>query len=239
MRLIKFLTEDFSHMKETIKKDCSKFLRLKHLLYRGEDERLFSSDFEKIKTRKIRTDKTIFYNEINRWFEKNGFSSRLRNVLFCSGTPNRLDMFGVPRLVFPIGDFNFTYVKAKDMNMDDKSTGWKPEFLSWAIRDELYKLQDDWVKFKELKDENKIVSLDKLHKSSKEKIRITLANGLDRGDFPKMTIDDYLKIEPNIKSYFVYNKNIEEAVKNEWEIWLNCDVYYSVDIKFQKENFWN
>lgn len=229
MRLLKFLQEaTFTNieLKHLLNNECSNFLRILpkgKCLWRGEDRSLLNGNCTKIFTRSSR-DKTTCYNLINDWLVKNGYCSRTKDVMFCTSNFNWAGVFGERRVVFPAGNIKFTYVKSEDFNKNNQ--GYFPELLNWCVRDEIYKLADtDW-RFTDT--DGNVVPLDELQKPSKLKILVPFHNGMVRKI--SRTVEEYFNAEKKVKSYFVNNTNLEEAIKSKYEIWFNCSYYYSVEL---------
>lgn len=233
MRLLNFLSDSVLQDNEILnilKNDCSKFLKelpKGRLLYREESSSLISGNFTKITTRDSRGNRTDCYKLINDWLIKNGFCSRISNVMFCTAS-NHSNIFGDQIVtVFPIGDYKYTFVKSVDFNMNNKSNGYFTEILNWCVRDEIYKLSNTSWQFLSQNEKEKI-PLDKLKKPSKLKIYIPFHNGLIRKSSLKTTAE-YFQLENKAKDYFVQNKNLSEAINNKYEIWFNCKAYYAVE----------
>jgi len=176
------------------------------------------------------------FNFINEWLIKRGHCDRSESM-FCTSNRNWAWAFGSVMTVFPIGDFKFTYIKAQDFNNPDKNTDWNPEYLMWAIKDKIYSLDDDSLKFKKGKNGTEIIPLERLGKNKSMKIDVPCFGGFSRLLKP-FTGEQYVKSEQIIDDFFVSNKNLDVAIKNKWELWFECKSYYVVnpEIFFNDKN---
>jgi hypothetical protein len=59
----------------------------------------------------------------NEWLEQEGHIRR-DSAVIASSKPGPSTMFGMNNYIFPIGKFNYTWVRAKDVNINDGKTGW-------------------------------------------------------------------------------------------------------------------
>jgi len=110
---------------KTLHSKCKYYLSLikgNNPLYRGMDE-----DSEGIK--KVRQDRKSLgmfqwtADKLNEWLKKHGHVPRDKSVFLTSDYHNAVD-FGSPYMIFPIGKFNYTWIEAKDINIDDPRTKW-------------------------------------------------------------------------------------------------------------------
>lgn len=108
-----------------IQKDCKYYLNItqgKYIFNRGM---LYVDGLGKKKVRQDRKPRGMqsgVFEKFNKWLEKNGHVRRDKSVIARKDN-NKRNMFGDNYYIFPIGKFNYTWVKAKDINMVDK-TGW-------------------------------------------------------------------------------------------------------------------
>lgn len=154
MRLQKYITEnaDPEEVADIIKNECKYYLFLlknKQPFLRGLGGSFF--DFKRKKTRTNRTPKGTpekLYPLINDWLEKNGHVRRDNAVMGNSLVGNILGNFAHTlrnvHFMFPRGKFNYTWIRAKDFNIEDKKTGWYPESL-YPTLDPDRKIAGEWV----------------------------------------------------------------------------------------------
>lgn len=137
-RLIKYINEELEDIiqmspKEQsalIKKDCKYYLNLTKNtgpFNRAIHEKSLQREIIK---KKVRTDRTSLgmnqgvFDKFNKWLQKNGHVRRDKAVSASSSGPS-LQKFGNIGYFFPIGKFNYTWVKTKDINIDDIKNGWR------------------------------------------------------------------------------------------------------------------
>lgn len=127
----KEITEDPVTAARLLKRDCKKYFKLL-----GDDYPLKRYMFGEtllmgMAKKRVRQDRiamrSSFWNMrfINEWLAKKGHVSRDKAVI---ATRSYRSGFGEPHYIFPIGKFNYTWVKSKDWNFDDVS-GWKGVIL--------------------------------------------------------------------------------------------------------------
>ena len=136
MRLLNYLNEmkfirlpDEDQIK-LIKKDCKKYIRLTKKtgpFYRGLDEK---PDRDEILIKDVRQDrqplgtKPEAYIKLNNWLEKNGHTRRDKSVCVSTSKIRIQNFFGKAFKFFPIGNFDYTWIRSIDINMDDFTTDW-------------------------------------------------------------------------------------------------------------------
>ena len=195
MRLYNFLNEkdvidlnnQLQEFNDNIHKYCKPYLNM----IKGKEEPLMrgmtikGDNFIDVKkVRKNRKAQGMLDNEVevlNKWLEENGHNKRNVSVM-CKNPkdPSKLELFGDNVCyIFPIGKMSYTYIRADDINIDDRRLGWKPE----AIKDHLI--------------------------DGEENLR-------------------YLSL--GFEEYFVTDRSIDDAYYNNYEIWINCDKYFYVDL---------
>ena len=138
MRLIHYINEGLGEIIELspkeqtilIKKDCKHYLNLTKStgpFNRAVGEIITTTEIIK---KKVRLDRTSLgmnqgvFDKFNKWLQKNGHIRRDKAVSASSSGPS-LQKFGNVGYFFPIGKFNYTWVKTKDINMDDIKGGWR------------------------------------------------------------------------------------------------------------------
>jgi hypothetical protein len=85
------------------------------------------------------------FDELNKWLEENGHLRRDNTVIATS--KEDIGLFGRPCWFFPVGKFNYTFVKSKDINYSDA-------YASNACRD----IIKNWPVYPLTKEENKILN---------------------------------------------------------------------------------
>ena len=137
MRFKNYINENIDHFlndmpiktQELLKKNCKKYLKLMKNtgpFYRGMFRNLKQGQ---IITRQVRKDRLPMgmteklFKRFNIWLSKNGHMRRDKSVCVISDESAAKE-FGIPSYFFPIGNFSYTWIKAKDVNLDDYSTNW-------------------------------------------------------------------------------------------------------------------
>jgi len=136
-RLIKYINEaaDFLQLspKEQsalIKKDCKYYLNLTKNtgpFNRAVGEKGQPDEIIKKKTRTDRQPigmRFEIFDKFNNWLSKNDHVKRNKSVS-ASSSSSSLRKFGHVYYFFPIGKFNYTWVKTNDINLDNLKTGWR------------------------------------------------------------------------------------------------------------------
>ncbi len=185
-KFINYLNEQeklsLSVINKSIHKDCKYYLSLvgNDLFTRGMK---IKNSIGKKRVRQDRTpsgmDRFTFW-ELNKWLEKNGHLKR-DNVLIANSITQPNTWFGANHYIFPIDKFSYTFIKVRDINTEDKRTGWS---------------------------------------------RFTVENYLSNPD----VFDKESTLSSPFHTYFVTNKNIKIAHKNQYEIWFDCKEYYYASI---------
>jgi len=206
---------DNYELTKMIHKDCKPYLSLlgnKKPLYRGMREDIDTG------VKVVRQDRNSLgmlqsqADQLNKWLKKNGHVPRNKAV-FVTSNKEDVDLFGNPFYFFPIGKFNYTFVKSKDANMEDVRTGWSDDLLEimfpTSVGQHFFNIPD-FIKYN--------------YKPSDDCYDLG-ADVIRKGDLKgKMSC-----IENAIKNYFVTNKNFNEAYKKGYEIWFDCKKYYFVN----------
>ena len=236
---------------DTIIRDCGSYLKSadfnsKMLLYRGirDGETLSNTQayitkpekpsIHKITMRKGRIPKGTnpeLFPLINKWLLSNDFISR-DDATFATTNIKHAQNFGAPHIMVPIGNYKFTYVKAKDFNFPASTDTWNPCVLVWHLRDKILKISPDTIKFLNLPDDISISNTTKLFKwleaNPKTEISVTdLARGYETKVETKQ-YKEWISLEKKLKSY-LSNKDLASAITNSWELWFNCKEYYLID----------
>lgn len=160
MKLVKYLLEEKAVMvisgdendpdqpKEIatlLKRDCSYYMGVhrdfkKMPLYKGlvvgSASGFDIGDVGIKNTRVNRTPKGMDmerFKAFNKWLELKGHVKRDNSISLTSVMKNTF-MFGTPYMVFPIGRFDYTWVKSRDVNLNDQSTKWDIDDLYIMLR---------------------------------------------------------------------------------------------------------
>ncbi len=133
MRLKSYMNETvlfedhINNIKELIQKDCKSYLSVtrngKYKFYRGMDLKHYDhrrSAGEKF-VRQDREPRGMNSNEaenLNKWLEENGHIRRDKAVFATSSIKHTKNFrnFGEPYVIYPIGNFDYTYIKHIDIN---------------------------------------------------------------------------------------------------------------------------
>ena len=126
--------DDLISAVKLINDNCAYYLTLlkaRTPLYRGmEKAKIDDLQVGKKKVRQNRkplaTGKKVFV-KFNKWLRENKHVRRDKAVIATSDK-GHVGLFGNPYFIFPIGKFDYTWIKAKDVNVSDK-TGWKDMYV--------------------------------------------------------------------------------------------------------------
>jgi len=135
-------------IQKVLKRDCKKYIQLlkQHDLrpfYRGIYEHIEKGEMEKKNVRKDRLPMGTPEHDfklLNKWLAKNGHVRRDKSVSVSSSLW-AAEEFGNGYLFFPIGKFNYTWIKAKDLNLDDIRTGWNQANVTYFFDAGEYELE--------------------------------------------------------------------------------------------------
>jgi hypothetical protein len=115
------LTNQANYLIEYILKHCKSYITKnprhdKFQLLRGFNGLDFEEDkFEVLKThmkRKPLNTPEKLHNTMIQAFIKAGFKAHRGNSLFCSGSMKQIKQYGEPCVIYPMGDFNFTWSRS-------------------------------------------------------------------------------------------------------------------------------
>lgn len=116
---------------EMIFNNCKFYLNLVKKI--GPFNRAFNKKIEKDEILKIKTRNrnSLFminntFDNFNNWLDKNGHVKRDLSVSFSTRSAT-LRNFGHVYYFFPIGKFNYTWVKTLDINMPDLKSNWRSD----------------------------------------------------------------------------------------------------------------
>ncbi len=129
MKLYQFLNEqnNVDEYNQLIQKDCKYYLSLisnKMIFTRGLGFDIFPFTKKKVRQdRRNKNKKFEHYDELNQWLKENGHVQRNQAVMASSiEDKSMIYIFGCNHFIFPIGRFNYSYIKARDFNLDDPRT---------------------------------------------------------------------------------------------------------------------
>lgn len=227
------LFDDIDEFNNTIKKDCKKYFKLlgnKDPLYRGMD----TDKYGLIGRRDVRQNRKslgmpdyVAFN-LNKWLKKHGHVPRDRSV-FATSNRNHIDTFGYPYFIFPAGNFNYTFVLSKDINIRDNRTMWELWILEFMFSEyDLWESNYDTIK--------RFISYNTKDKECKK-----LCNKFDsipqftqQKEFFSDNIDKFKDcVKKVIKNYFYTNEKFDLAYKRGYEIWFDCKYFYYVNLSHQ------
>ena len=123
MPLVEETTVEGDALGDFILKHCQPFLKLKPdplkdpKLFRGmESGYMYPTVVDVRQDRKPRDMSVEIHNGIDTELKKRGFVARRGNSIFCTGSFNSSLMYGKPYLVFPVGEFSYTWSRVvKDL----------------------------------------------------------------------------------------------------------------------------
>ena len=146
MRYMEFLNESYTSISDRnelnslIQKNCRYYLKLinnKNPLYRG-----MSIDLE-LGIKDVRQDRESLgmmqhvADNFNKWLVKQGHLDRSKSVMATSNGYHTTG-FGNQFFIFPIGKFDYTWIKSGDVNLTNSETKWDYNVLN-------YKFNDKWT----------------------------------------------------------------------------------------------
>ncbi len=152
----------------------------------------------------------------NNWLGSNGHNQRDKSISIISHAP---DVFGRVFYVFPIGKFNYTFIKqCNDINIANGI--WSPIILEIAFD----------------KPDTDLLSFIKDYIDDKR-------TNFDGMNFDTKRANEIMKWQPEdainyLKKNTVTNKNIKMAYDDKLEIWINPKKYYLVE-KYLIDSFKN
>ena len=156
MRLLHYINESViqeidsvDDFNELMHKNCKPYLKLiqgkDHPLYRG-----MSSYHGWMGEKKVRQDRipkgmgSYQAALLNTWLKSKGHVRRDKAVMASSSSHVRIH--GDRYFIFPIGKFDYTWIRANDINIDDPLTGW----YQGAVQDAIEYGFDDMKDYKRL-----------------------------------------------------------------------------------------
>lgn len=196
--IISPIPEDFYR---DIKKDCKEYLNLVNRynakFYRGMCD---THDFGRKSIRKDRLPHGMSKEKsenLNKFLISNGHADRSKSLLATSNKKYSMN-FGRPFIIYPVGEFKYTWINKKDINIHE----------DW---DDLEIFALNMVSLnKPFYDEEFLWWLER---------KFNVKNIEEKDRFEK-------KLGSIIKGMFTTNKGIEIAFKNAYEIWFECNNYY-------------
>jgi hypothetical protein len=218
MRLQKYLTEEYAYGKflKSVQIECKPYLNdIKKYnitpFFRGiQNLNVYGDTFGSKEIRQDRKPKgmdTIKFRILNTWLEENGHVRRDRAVI-ASSSASHASIFGEVCVIFPTGDYSYTWIKGKDMNQFySDSENYKAlqclYYLTMTkeeLNDFFWHMEGDWN------------IREKLIKMYGENI-----------------VNNYKSI---VKQIFTTNKQMDVAYDNMYEIWFGGTTkYYYMPVK--------
>jgi hypothetical protein len=135
-KLQKYLIES-DEINDLIKQHCQPYLKLlngKVPLFRGIETKAKSGKKDVRIGRHPKGTPRSMFNSMNKWLKSNGHVPR-DNAMICTSRLGSTTLFGQPKYVFPIGKFNYSWIKATDLNLDDDNTKYQVIYQEAAFDD--------------------------------------------------------------------------------------------------------
>lgn len=247
MRLNRFLSEETKPIGEQIKENCAFYLdfKKKHkcVFYKGVDSAT-TSTFKKLKTREDREFKGSsgfkgFEETVEKLMKKLNALSRKSSIPLT--THKRFaNLFGdITCEVFPVGKFDYSFCKAVDFNDCGESAPFQIAYVWWLYAKEKIINKkvppEDWNDvlvvplIQEELEERGLNINDDISKWPQD-IKITFRKFLmygSRNEFKLKELEDGVKKLPQL---IKTNAGMQEAVKNNYEIWINPKEFYLIPV---------
>lgn len=234
MKFSTFLNENKTS--ETIlvlKNSCQKYISLlknngiKNLFLRRVEKKILSTNtFDYLTKFNLRMNRkghgdVVTFETMCTWLEKNNHVNKKNSVSAISKENKFSTFFGdIACLFFPIDDFNYTFVRARDFHSYDVSFD---DYIGQLFSDRLTK-------------ESEIKFINKIKKSKMycDQIGRIYSHVLNNKRKDRRFSDELLSVlENKLPELFETNKNIKEAFNNGYEIWFNCKNYYLLPLNGQ------
>lgn len=215
-----FTEEDFENISEImlkIKNDCQYFLNQSKgaPLFRGMKYFKGTPHFGTSKVRKDRmpsgTPKWLS-DDLNKWLIKNGHADR-RKSLITSTHFSHCTFFGNTYVIFPKGKFKYSWCETEDFNSFKNMYG-----------EHTYDGNSNWD----------VASLYGGLAYPDKKFEDTLYVDQPNGRIKNK--EQAVEILKNHNKMIHTNKNLKDAIKWKYEVWVDCDEYYYID--FYKYKIW-
>jgi len=244
MRLKQYITESsnigggitlFDNVDEfntAIKKDCKKYFKLlgnKDPLYRGMDKNKYGF----IGKHDVRQNRQslgmsgdVAFN-LNKWLKKHGHVPRNKAV-FATSNKSHIDTFGFPYFIFPAGNFNYTFVLSKDINVRDDRTMWE----SWIL-EFMFSEHDLWGWESDSDTIKRFISYNTKDKECKKLCDEfdSIPQFTQQKEFFSDNVDKFKDcVEKVVENYFYTNEKFDLAYKRGYEIWFDCKYFYYINI---------
>ena len=193
MKLYNYLNEIETPREEVRKllfKDCKPYLDLLNIktkedllknslnFYRSDNRFKFDNLIIKLDVKERKPIATLpeYFPIINKWLEKNKHISRNKSVSVSADFKYIQKFFGNPAIFFPIGKFNYTFIKASDFNTyleKEKKGGWDNNAFVWLLKNELIKntkntIISSWLCVNSTKAQNETLTNNELLKFAKK-----------------------------------------------------------------------
>lgn len=237
MRLINFLNENISN--EKLEKECQFYLNFKKKynckFYKGIHPNTDISRKIKLKTRELKAIKSQQLNDtIKKWFKKHNILERENSIPLTTNFHIAMRYNDLICEVFPIGKFEYSWCKSSDFNLNEEWDQFQLAYIQWMNIKEnsknwnekiwignisnLYTLMNDF-NWKNVSD----ININKLPEN--------YTIDFDYQILSKKHIFTVAELEEGIKklpSLIKTNTNVEEAIKNSYEIWINPTEFYLI-----------
>lgn len=222
-----------------IKKNCSEYLRenpdwMNSPLYRG------ISDSEDIIIKNIRTDreptdmKRYFHDLYDDTLKKAGFVARRSNSMFVTGHKSVADQYGYTMVIFPIGNFEYTWSSSYSDLLNVLPTiylnggiAFKNADKDVLTIDDLDLLPSELGDYKVPKKFSFNYMKDVIFKETGNNIRLWLRSDDIDEVFRKLEIDQNVLID-NFKNYYS-NNDLEDAIESGSEIMIAGTSYLAIE----------
>lgn len=204
-------TEEWQLFYLDMVKECKKWFSLDKkdlILYRGIRDEKRPYFKTKVEFRKSSVVYNKYFKRLNKELKKYGHVSRDKCILT---TPNEkhtsffADVTGATYVILPVGNFKYSFVKSKDFNQVNTRTKWAADKMYFAF---------DYPEVPEALSDDTVITGSFKFKSQEEADKF---------------------IEYQMKNNIVSNKNIKEAIKKNYEVWISCKEYYALRIDLYKQ----
>jgi len=230
--------DEIAREADVIQKNCTQYIKLLKIhgfsrpLYRAVNNGPNLHEYMEKNVRTNRKPSGTSSGEfpfMNIWLQSHKHIRRDQAVM-AKGDKLHLKTFGDIYYFFPIGKFNYTFIKTSDFNLPDNNDKWDPYFYTMLIK--------YMQLFKETKDNFRLALVkDYLIEYSTDK-SLGIFSVINIADIKKWNIfnDDPKPIINKINKYindnfFSTNKNFSEAYKKGYEMWFDCKKYYLFSIQ--------
>lgn len=157
------------------------------------------------------------YKIFNDWLVKNKHCDRTKSIN-CSLYNNNL--FGKNYIIVPEGQFNYTFVKANDLNIFDLYDEFNLFYVAWYFNF----FENKFLFFNLTTNTSIKTKKDKYDISKDTKIEcVNQYYSSDSDNYPIFSKNLLDKQSNKLKSFFETNKNLNDAKTFKYELWIECD----------------